>query len=75
MKFTTTRLTIVLLICLILFITYLYLKYRNNKLKELLDDESEIDPFYGQLMGKTSLFAYLYQIDYWFKEYKMRLEE
>ena len=53
----------------------LYQIFDVNKLKELLDDESEIDPFYGQLMGKTSLFAYLYQIDYWFKEYKMRLED
>ena len=26
-------------------------------------------------LEKTALFAYLYQIDYWFKEYKMRLED
>ena len=35
----------------------------------------EIEPWYGQLMRKTALLAYIYQIDYWFKEYKMRLEE
>ena len=53
----------------------LYKIFDIDKLNELIEDESEIEPFYGQLMGKTSFFAYLYQIDYWFKEYKMRLED
>ena len=46
-----------------------------KKIYELIDLEEEISPWYGQLMRKTALLAYLYQIDYWFKEYKMRLEE
>ena len=45
-----------------------------NRIKELINME-EIEPWYGQLMRKTALLAYIYQIDYWFKEYKMRLEE
>ena len=53
----------------------LYKIFEKDKLNQLIEDESEIEPFYGQLMGKTSFFAYLYQIDYWFKEYKMRFED
>ena len=53
----------------------LYQLFDIDKIKELLDSNEEIEPWYGQLMRKTALFAYLYQIDYWFKEYKMRLEE
>lgn len=53
----------------------LYQLFDIDKIKELLDSNEEIEPWYGQLMRKTALFAYLYQIDYWFKEYNMRLEE
>lgn len=53
----------------------LYKIFNIDKIKELLDSENDIEPWYGQLMRKTALFAYLYQIDYWFKEYKMRLED
>ena len=52
----------------------LYKIFDINKINELIDME-EIEPWYGQLMRKTALLAYLYQIDYWFKEYNMRLEE
>ncbi|MBQ9124135.1 MAG: asparagine synthase (glutamine-hydrolyzing) [Acholeplasmatales bacterium] len=46
--------------------------YLNNLISS--DDELEA-PWYGQLMRKTALFAYLYQIDYWFKKYNIRIEE
>jgi hypothetical protein len=32
------------------------------------------EPWYGQLMRKTSFLAYLYQIDYWYKKYNIRIE-
>ena len=50
--------------------------FNADKIKELIIDKEELDePWYGQLMGKTQMMAYLYQIDYWFKEYNMRLED
>ena len=53
----------------------LYEIFDIDKLYELINSEEEISPWYGQLMRKTALLTYLYQIDYWFKEYEMRLEE
>ena len=45
-------------------------------LNDLLNSDDELEaPWYGQLMRKTALFAYLYQIDYWFKKYNIRIEE
>ena len=40
--------------------------------KLLITERSE--PWYGQLMRKTAFLAYLYQIDYWSKEYKIEIE-
>lgn len=43
-------------------------------LKGIIENDEEFDvPWYGQLMRKTSLLAYLYQIDYWFKKYNVRI--
>ena len=40
-----------------------------------MESDSELDlPWYGQLMRKTAFLAYLYQIDYWSKEYKIEIE-
>ena len=46
-----------------------------NKIEDILNSEEELEvPWYGQLMRKTAFLAYLYQIDYWFKTYKIKLE-
>ena len=37
-------------------------------------EEELTEPWYGQLMRKTALMAYLYQIDYWYKKYNVRIE-
>ena len=48
----------------------------EKKLKELINTDGELEtPWYGQLMRKTALIAYLYQIHYWYKEYNIRIEE
>ena len=48
----------------------LYILFDVNKIKDLLNSTEELEvPWYGQLMRKTALLAYLYQIDYWFKKY------
>ncbi len=53
----------------------LYTLFDKEKLNELLESEEDLDvPWYGQLMRKPQLIAYLYQIDYWFKEYNIKLE-
>lgn len=47
-----------------------------NKIIDLINSKDELDePWYGQLMRKTSFLAYLYQIDYWYKKYNIRIEE
>ena len=49
--------------------------FNIDKLNELIDSSNELDvPWYGQLMRKTALMAYLYQIDYWYKKYNVRIE-
>lgn len=54
----------------------LYKLFNIDKLNELIKDNNELEvPWYGQLMRKTSLMAYLYQIDYWFKKYNVRIED
>lgn len=54
----------------------LYRIFDVTKIKEMINSSDELDvPWYGQLMRKTSLFAYLYQIDYWYKKYNIRIED
>ena len=54
----------------------LYILFDVNKIKDLLNSTEELEvPWYGQLMRKTALLAYLYQIDYWFKKYNVRIED
>ena len=46
-----------------------------NKIRDIMNSDEELEvPWYGQLMRKTAFLAYLYQIDYWFKTYKIKLE-
>ena len=53
----------------------LYVLFDIKKVKKLMESDSELDvPWYGQLMRKTAFLAYLYQIDYWSKEYKIEIE-
>ncbi len=54
----------------------LYKIFDVNRIREIMDSKEELDvPWYGQLMRKTALLAYLYQIDYWFKKYNVRIED
>ncbi|MBO8170525.1 MAG: asparagine synthase (glutamine-hydrolyzing) [Bacillaceae bacterium] len=43
-------------------------KVRNKALKSYSSDEN---PWFGQLMGTTQLFAYLIQVNTWLKEYRV----
>lgn len=46
-----------------------------NELKKLVKDDEELAvPWFGQLMRKDALMAFLYQIHYWLNEYKIRVE-
>ena len=38
------------------------------------DDQPLTNPWYGQLMTRPQLIAYLYQIDQWFKIYKLNIK-
>ncbi len=54
----------------------LYKIFNVDKIKDIMESSDELDvPWYGQLMRKTSLLAYLYQIDYWYKKYNIRIED
>lgn len=53
----------------------LYELFDISKIEKIMNSNEELEvPWYGQLMRKTAFLAYLYQIDYWFKSYKMKLE-
>jgi len=44
-------------------------------LKKLLFSEKDLDvPWFGQLMRLPQLFAYLIQVDFWFREYKVSIK-
>lgn len=45
--------------------------FKKDKIKELAS--VEFKPFYGQLMTLQSFYGFLYQLDYWYKEYKINL--
>jgi asparagine synthase (glutamine-hydrolysing) len=47
----------------------------TKKIRKLTDlDAAEFNlPWFGQLMTGPQLFAYLYQIDYWLREYKITI--
>ena len=48
----------------------------TNRIRFLLSaDSDKIDlPWFGQLMNKTQLFAYLIQLDAWLREYKIKIK-
>ena len=47
----------------------------KKTLQSILDssDEFGFRPWFGQLMNKAQLYAYLYQVDTWFREYKISI--
>ena len=49
--------------------------FDKEKILSLLDSDDMDVPWYGQLLTKPQLLAYLYQIDLWFREYKINLIE
>mgnify|MGYP003485831405 CR=1 FL=1 len=43
-------------------------------IEQLLNSpENNVKPWYGQLMAKPQMFAYLIQIDYWMRKYSLSL--
>ena len=54
----------------------LYKIFDKNELENLIDTKGESfeTPWFGQLMTGPQLIAFLYQIDYWSKKYKIILE-
>lgn len=48
--------------------------FNSNKLQQLISDEKDLPvPWFGQLMTKPQLLAYLYQIHLWFEKYNLTL--
>lgn len=48
--------------------------FDKEKIIELLNQESNNTPWYGQLMSYPQLIAYLYQFDVWLEKYNIVLE-
>lgn len=46
---------------------------RQGVLKIIEDPECVSSPWYGQLMRTPQILAYIIQIDYWFKKYKIKI--
>lgn len=49
---------------------YLNISYLKNIIN---GPENNVKPWYGQLMAKPQMFAYLIQIDYWMRKYNLAL--
>ena len=52
----------------------LNLLFDKEKLISFINNDDLDVPWYGQLMRKTAWLAYLYQLDYWYKKYNVRIE-
>lgn len=54
----------------------MYKIFNIDEINKLLDedDENDILPWYGQLMTKPQLIAYLYEFDVWIDEYEIEVE-
>ena len=53
----------------------MYKIFDIDKINELLDrNDDDILPWYGQLMTKPQLIAYLYQFDLWLEEYNIEID-
>jgi len=49
--------------------------FNKKSLNSLLEDNTEQKPWFGQLMTKPQLIAYLYQIHLWFEIYNLNIVE
>lgn len=47
--------------------------FKKEEIIKLMDNDFDI-PWFGQLMTIPQILAFMYQIDYWFKEYKLVLD-
>ena len=48
--------------------------FQNQALENLIQHPEQLcTPWYGQLMRVPQIFAYLLQIDYWFRTYHITL--
>lgn len=45
----------------------------NTINKMLIEPENNVNPWYGQLMAKPQMYAYLIQIDYWMRKYSLSM--
>ena len=53
----------------------MYKIFDVDKINELLEsDEDDVLPWYGQLMTKPQLIAYLYEFDLWLEEYDIEID-
>ena len=54
----------------------MYKIFNIDEINKLLDenDENDVLPWYGQLMTKPQLIAYLYEFDVWLEEYQIEVE-
>ena len=53
----------------------LYKIFDINEINNLLNDSTDINiPWFGQLMTKPQLIAYLYQFDIWVEEYNIQIQ-
>ena len=53
----------------------LYQIFDIEEVIKLVNSDIDFDiPWYGQLMRKTAMLAYIYQIDYWGRKYNIKLE-
>ena len=53
----------------------MYKIFNIDKINELLESkEDDILPWYGQLMTRPQLIAYLYEFDLWLEEYNIEIE-
>lgn len=54
----------------------MYKIFNIDKINELLESKvDDILPWYGQLMTRPQLIAYLYEFDLWLEEYNIEIEE
>ncbi len=53
----------------------LYKIFNINEIKNLLNNKNDINmPWFGQLMTKPQLIAYLYQFDLWIEEFNINID-
>ncbi len=53
----------------------LYKVFDINEIEKLLEDDGEMSkPWFGQLMTKPQLIAYLYQFDKWVTDYEIKIK-